>query len=81
MMAMRVHRHFFRIKLFGLFKIYVIIFARTVIIMGHIKESILKFFVNIYYRLKFKIVSNYNVFNPKIKDPYFLIGNHSFLHD
>jgi hypothetical protein len=49
--------------------------------MGHIKESILKFFVNIYYRLKFKIVTNYNDFNPKRKDPYFLIGNHSFFHD
>lgn len=49
--------------------------------MENIKEFFLKILVKIFYFFKFKVVVRYNDFNPKRKDPYFLIGNHSFIHD
>ncbi|QWC00106.1 hypothetical protein KHQ88_00640 [Mycoplasmatota bacterium] len=49
--------------------------------MTKLKIFIIRQLVKIYYRLKFKIVVNFNDFNPKRTDPYFLIGNHAFLHD
>ena len=49
--------------------------------MQILKENILKVLVRIFYFFKFKINVSYHDFDPKRKDPYFLIGNHSFLHD
>lgn len=49
--------------------------------ISEIRLYILRQLLKIYYRIKFKIRFNYNDFNPKRKDPYFMIGNHSFLHD
>ena len=46
-----------------------------------IKEILLKPFLTLFYRSKFKFEVNYGDFDPKRTDPYFLIGNHSSLHD
>lgn len=46
-----------------------------------IRIFLIKQLVKIYYNFKFKIRIKYNDFDPKRKDAYFLIGNHSFLHD
>ena len=46
-----------------------------------IRIFIVRQFVKLYYRMKFKIKFKYNDFDPKRTDAYFLIGNHSFLHD
>ena len=37
--------------------------------------------MKLFYRIKFKIRVNFNDFNPKRKDAFFLIGNHAFMHD
>ncbi len=47
----------------------------------NLKEVLLKPFLTFFYRNKFKFEVNYGDFNPKRTDPYFLIGNHSSLHD
>jgi len=47
----------------------------------NLTETFLKPFYNFFYKLKFKYEINYNDFNPKRTDPYFLIGNHASLHD
>ncbi|MFP4478406.1 MAG: lysophospholipid acyltransferase family protein [Candidatus Izemoplasmatales bacterium] len=49
--------------------------------MTKIKIFLIRQLVKLYYRFKFKIVVNFNDFNPKRTDPYFLIGNHAFMHD
>jgi len=46
-----------------------------------IRESIYRLLFKFYYKLKFKFVVKYNDFDPKRKDPYILVGNHSCLHD
>ncbi len=46
-----------------------------------IKEKISKFLVRQFYHSKFKFEVNYNDFDYKRTDPYFLVGNHSCLHD
>lgn len=46
-----------------------------------IKEKISKFLVRFFYRSKFKFEVNYNDFDYKRRDPYFLVGNHACLHD
>ncbi|MFO7968655.1 MAG: hypothetical protein ACQERX_01145 [Bacillota bacterium] len=49
--------------------------------MNKLKIYIIRQLVKLFYRIKFKLRVNFNDFNPKRKDAYFLIGNHSFLHD
>jgi len=46
-----------------------------------LKENIIKPILTLFYRTKFKFEVNYGDFDPKRTDPYFLIGNHSSLHD
>lgn len=46
-----------------------------------IRESIYRLLFKFYYKLKFKLEIKYNDFDPKRKDPYIIIGNHSCLHD
>ncbi len=46
-----------------------------------IKETLLRILLKIYYRIKFNIIVDFNDFNPKRTDPYFLIGNHACLQD
>ncbi len=46
-----------------------------------ITEKILKPLYNLFYKIKFKYEINYDDFDPKRTDPYFLIGNHGSLHD
>jgi hypothetical protein len=47
----------------------------------NVKEKIIKPILSLFYHSKFKFEVNYGNFNPKRTDPYFLIGNHSSLHD
>lgn len=49
--------------------------------MMNFKEKIIKPLLKLFYRSKFKFEVNYGDFDPKRTDPYFLIGNHSSLHD
>jgi 1-acyl-sn-glycerol-3-phosphate acyltransferase len=46
-----------------------------------IREKIFKPVLRIFYKSKYKFIVNYNDFDHKRTDPYFLIGNHASLHD
>ncbi|MCF7924740.1 MAG: hypothetical protein K9L64_06540 [Candidatus Izimaplasma sp.] len=49
--------------------------------MNKLKIYLIRQLVKLFYRIKFKLKVNFNDFNHKRKDAYFLIGNHAFLHD
>lgn len=46
-----------------------------------IRETLFKPLLRLFYKSKFKFEINYNDFDHKRVDPYFLIGNHASLHD
>jgi len=46
-----------------------------------IRIFIIRQLVKLVYRIKYRIRIRYNDFDPKRTDAYFMVGNHSFLHD